>query len=87
MIDKCVENMESVDIVEKKPSEWGSLVCIAAKADGSPGFCVDYRTTFNKFLIQETWSMPDIESHIDTVGGANFIIVYDVHSAYTGKYP
>ena len=26
--------------------------------------------------------MPDIESHIDTVGGANFITVCDVQSAY-----
>ena len=27
--------------------------------------------------------MPDIESHIDTVGGANFITVCDVQSAYS----
>ena len=32
--------------------------------DGIPRFCVDYRTTINKFLIRETWPMPDIESHI-----------------------
>ena len=82
MIDKCVENMESVGIVEKKPNEWGSPVCTVAKADGSPRFCVDYRTTINKFLVRETWPMPDIESHIDTVGGTNFIRVCDVQSAY-----
>ena len=82
MIDKCVENMESAGIIEKKPSEWGSPVCIVAKADGSPRFCDDYRTTINKFLVRETWPMPDTESHIDTVGGAKFIIVCDVQSAY-----
>ena len=82
MIDKCVENMESVCIVEKKPSEWGSPVCIVAKADGSPRFCVDYKTTINKFLVCEPKPMPDIESHIDTVDGANFITVCDVQSAY-----
>ena len=38
VIDKCVENMEAVGIVEKKPSEWGSPVCIVAKADESPRF-------------------------------------------------
>ena len=81
--DKCVDNMESEGIIEKKlMSEWGSLVCIVAKADGSPRFCVDYRTTINKFLVRETWPMPDIESHIDTVGGANFFTVCDVQSAY-----
>ena len=82
VIDECVENMEFVCIVEKKPSEWGSPVCIVAIADGSPRFCVDYRTTTNKFLVRETWPMPDIESHIDAVGGANFITVCDVQSAY-----
>ena len=30
----------------------------------------------------ETWPMPDIEYHIDTVGGANFITVCDVQSTY-----
>ena len=82
MIDKCVDDMEEIDIIEKRPSEWGSPVCIVAKADGSPRFCVDYRATINRFLVRETWPMPDIESHIDTVGGANFITVCDVQSAY-----
>ena len=82
MIDKCVEDMESVGIVEKKPSKWESPVCIVAKADGSPRFRVEYRTTINKFLVRGTWPMPDIESHIDTVSGANFITASDVQIAY-----
>ena len=82
VIDECVKNMESAGIVEKKLSKWGSPVCIVAKADGSPRFCVDYKTTINKFLVRETWPMLDIESHIDTVGGASFIAVCDVQSAY-----
>ena len=57
-------------------------MCIVTKAVGSPRFCVDYRPTINKFLVRETWPMPDIESHIDTVGGANFIAVCDVQSAH-----
>ena len=82
VIDKYVENMESDYIIGKSPSAWGSPVCIVAKADGSPRVCVDYRTTIDKFLGRETWPMPDIKSHIDTVGGAKFITVCDVQSAY-----
>ena len=70
MIDKCIDDMQATGIIEKKPSEWGPPVYIVAKADESPRLCVDYRTTINKFLVRETWPMPDIESHIDTVGGA-----------------
>ena len=51
-------------------------------ADGTSRFCVDHRTTINKFLIRETWPMPDIESHIDTVGGAKFITECDIQSAH-----
>ena len=82
MVDKCVESMNSVGIIEKSPSAWGSSVCIAAKADGAPRFCVDYRNTIYKFLVRETWPMPDNESHIDTVGGRKFITICDVQSAY-----
>ena len=57
-------------------------MCIVAKDDGSPRFRVDYKTTICKLLVREIWPMPDIESHIDTVGGAKFIIVCDVQSAY-----
>ena len=82
MIDKCVDDMESSDVIEKKLSEWGWPVCIVAKAEGSPRFCANYRTTIKKFPVRETWPMPDIESHIDTVGGVNFITVCDVQSTY-----
>ena len=81
-IDKWVNDMEETGIIEKTLSEWGSPVCIVAKADGSPRFCVDYRTTINKFLVRETWPMPDIKSHIDTVSGASYIKACDVQSAY-----
>ena len=82
VIDKCVDQMERDGIIEQRPSPWGSAVTIVAKADGTPRFCVDYRSTINKNLIRKSWPMPDIESHIDTVGGAKFITVADVQSAY-----
>ena len=56
-------------------------MCIVAKADESPHFCVDYRNTNNKFLFRETWPMPDMESRIDAVGGAEFVSVCDIQSA------
>ena len=82
MVDKCVENMESDGVIEKSSSAWGSPVFIAAKAHGSPCFCVGYRNTVNKFLVREAWLMPDIKSHIDIVDGARFITVCNVQSAF-----
>ena len=55
---------------------------IVAKDDRSPRFCVDYRNTINKFLARETKLMLDIEPHIDTVAGAEYITVCVLQSAY-----
>ena len=82
VFDKCVESVESDGVIENSPSPWGSPVCIVAKDDGSPRFCVDCRTTIHKFLGRKTWSMPDIEFHIDAVDGAKSIPVCDVQGAY-----
>ena len=80
--DKCVNQMKKDGIIEQRLSPWGSAVTIVAKSDGSPRFCVDYRSTINKSLIRKSWPMPDMEARIDTVAGAKFITVCDVQSAY-----
>ena len=69
-------------IIEERTSAWGSPVTIVTKANGSPRFCVDYRNTLNRHIIRRTWPMPNIESHLDAVGGAKFITVADVQSAF-----
>lgn len=55
---------------------------IVVRIDGRPRFCVDYRATINKHLVRETWPMLDIAAHIDTVGGVQFIAVFDPEAAY-----
>lgn len=82
VIDKCVDQMEKAGIVEQRASPWGSAVTLVAKADGSPRFCVDYRSTVNKNLIRKSWPMPEMASHIDTVAGAKYITVCDVQNAF-----
>ena len=52
-IDKCVNQMEKYGIIEQRPSPWGSAVTIVAKSDGTPRFCVDYRSTMNINLIKK----------------------------------
>ena len=54
VFDKCIESMKSDGAIEKSPCAWGSPVFIAAKADGSSRFGVDYRNTYNKLLVRET---------------------------------
>ena len=85
VIDKCVESMESDSIIGNSLSAWGSPVCIVAKTDGSPRFCVEYSTTINQFLVRRTWPMPDIEYHIDTEVARNSSL-FATYRALTDKY-
>ena len=81
-IDDQVDKLLKQGIIEERTSAWGSPVSIVSKADGSPRFCVDYRNTLNRHLVRKTWPMPNIETHLDTVGGAKFITVADVQSDF-----
>ena len=81
-IDQQVDELLEQNIFEERTSAWGSPVTIVSKADGSPRFCVDYRHTLNRHLVRKTWPMPNIDTHLDAVGGAKFITVADVQSAF-----
>ena len=70
------------EIIEQRPSAWGSPSCIVAKKDGSPRFCVDYRNTLNKYLTRKSRPLQNMDACLDAVGGARFITVADVMSAF-----
>ena len=82
IINECVDQLEANGIVEKRASPWSSPTTVVTKRSGEPRFCIDYRGTINKSLVKESWPIPDIESRIDSVGGARFISVLDLQSAY-----
>lgn len=82
VIDKCVQDMLDWDIIEERPSPWGSPCTIVAKSNGSPRFCVDYRHTLNRHIVRKSWPMPNLESCLDAVGEALYITVCDVLSAF-----
>ena len=82
VVDKCVHDMLEWDIIEKRPSPWGSPVTIVAKKNGSPRFCVDYRHTLNRHIVRKSWPLPHLETCVDSVGTAAFISVADILSAF-----
>ena len=82
IIDRCVRELEEDGIVTRQASPYGSPVTLVSKHDGSPRFCVDYRSTVNKSIIRESWPMPHIESRLDAVSGAKFISSFDIMMAF-----
>ena len=70
------------DIIEERPSPWGSPCTLVAKKNGSPRFCVDYRHTLNGHIVRKSWPLPNLDSCLDAVGGVKFISTADVLSAF-----
>ena len=81
-IDEQVTKLLKQGIIEERTSAWGSPVTMVTKADVSPKFCDHYRSALNRHNVRKTWPKPNIESHLDTVGGAKLITVADVQSAF-----
>ena len=79
VVEKCVESMEFDGIAKKSPSAWRSPLCLVVKLTD---LRVSVFITGVRFLARETWPMPDIESHIDTVDSVEFITVSVVQTAY-----
>ena len=69
VIDKCVHDTLEWDIIEERPSPWGSPCTLVAKKNGSPRFCVDYRHTLNRHIVRKSWPLPNLDSCLDAVGG------------------
>ena len=70
------------DIIEERPSPWGSPCTIVAKSNGSPRFCVDYRHTLNRHIVRKSCPMPSLDTCLDAVGEARYISVCDILSAF-----
>ena len=66
------------DIIEERPSPWGSPCTLVAKKNGSPRFCVEYRHTLNRHIVRKSWPPPNLDSCLDAVGGVKFISTADV---------
>ena len=65
------------DIIEERPSPWGSPCTLVAKKNGSPRFCVDYRHTLIRHNVRKSWPLPNLDSCLDAVGGDKFISTAD----------
>ena len=86
MIDKYVESMKSDGIIEESPSAWGSPVCIVAKTDVSPRFCVDYRNIIDNSFYEKKRGQWPISSLILIQLVARNLSLFATSRALPDKY-
>lgn len=81
IIDKELDKMLQLGVVEKSNSAWSSPVLLVPKPDNSWRFCVDFRK-LNKVTERDAYPLPYISDILRKLGGAKYLSSLDIQSAY-----
>lgn len=80
-IDKELDEMLKLDIVEPSSSPWSSPILLVKKKDGSYRFCVDFRK-LNSVTVRDSYPLPQVSDTLDKLRDARYLSSLDVKSAY-----
>ena len=74
---------EMLDLGAIRPSNspWASAIVLVRKKDGRLRFCIDLRKLNNR-TVKEAYSLPRIESILDSLGGAQIFSTLDLKAGY-----
>jgi len=81
LIQKELDLMIQMGVIEGSNSPWAAPVVIVPKPDGSARFCNDFRR-LNNVTVPDAYPMPRIDDLIDKVGRAKFITKLDLSRGY-----
>lgn len=80
-IDKELDEMLRLGIVEPSNSPWSSPILLVKKKNGTFRFCVDYRK-LNSVTVRDSYPLPMVSDILDKLRNAKYISSLDVKSAY-----
>lgn len=81
VLDRELDEMLRLGVVEESKSPWSSPVCLVRKKDGNYRFCVDYRK-LNSVTEKDSYPLPYVSSTLDKLRAANYLSSLDIKSAY-----
>lgn len=80
-INKELDKMLQLGVVERSQSPWSSPVVLVKKSNGESRFCVDYRQ-LNKVTKRDAYPLPYVNMILDRLRDAKFLSSLDLKSAY-----
>jgi len=80
-VDKELENMLQMGIIEPSTSPYTSPIVVVIKADGSNRVCVDYRK-LNKITVFDPEPMPQPEQIFSKLEKDRYFSTFDVTKGY-----
>jgi transposase InsO family protein len=80
-IDREIDRMISMDVIEPSSGPWASPIVLIPKPDGSIRFCVDYRK-LNTVTRKDCYALPRMDDCIDSLGDAKYFSTLDANAGY-----
>lgn len=80
-LDKHIDAMLRVGVLEKSNTPWVSPVVIVQKSDGNLRPCVDFRA-LNKIAVTDPYPIPKMETVLHKVAGKKFYTSLDLSSGF-----
>jgi len=81
IIAEQVSKLLQDDVIEPSSSPWASAVVLAKKKDGSPRFCVDYRS-LNAVTKKDVYPLPRIDDLLQRLSGAAVFSSLDLKDGF-----
>ena len=76
-----LQEMLDLGAIRPSNSPWASAIVLVRKKDGRLRFCIDLRKLNNR-TVKDAYSLPRIESIIDSLGGAQIFSTLDLKAGY-----
>ena len=76
-----IQEMLDLGAIRPSNSPWASAIVLVRKKDGRPRFCIDLRR-FNNRTVKDAYSLPKIESILDSLIRAQIFSTLDLKAGY-----
>ena len=76
-----IQEMLDLGAIRPSNSPWASAIVLVRKKDGRLRFCIDLRRLNNR-TVKDAYSLPRIESILDSLGGAQIFTTLDLKAGY-----
>ena len=76
-----LQEMLDLGAIRPSNSPWASAIVLVRKKDGRLRFCIDLRKLNNR-MVKDAYSLPRIESILDSLGGAKIFSTLDLKAGY-----